>query len=166
MARRMVASSRRYCRTSTLSERWETPYSDKRVTAKRSGSSVVMNRLTPAREQRWISEYMYSRKRISSPLANSTSVRLSIRTRLAPHPIDAVKQFVDPLVDVQVDRRAVHHRDPVVERPAERFCDAWSWVGFSWRLAMIPCSPAISAGDDEVQSHERLSDARRPCAQR
>ena len=43
-----------------------------------------MNTLTPWRERRWTSEYMYSRKRISSGAANWRSVRLSMRTRRAP----------------------------------------------------------------------------------
>ena len=124
-----------------------------------------MNRLTPAREQRWISEYMYSRKRISSPLANSTSVRLSIRTRLAPEPVDGVKELVDPLIDVEVDRRAVHHRDGVIERPAERSCHAGELGRILLEARDDPTLACDRTGDDEVQSHERLSDARWTCAQ-
>ena len=54
-------------------------------------------------------------------------------TRRAPVRSTALQQVVDPLVDVQVDRRAVHARStPVLfEAPPKPFGIRSSWVGCS-----------------------------------
>src|ERR1041385_2771037 len=65
-ARRTDDSSRMYWSRTTLSARWDTPCSERWVVSKRFGSSEVMKRLTPWREKRWTSEYMYSWKRVES----------------------------------------------------------------------------------------------------
>ena len=102
-----------------MSERCETPNSERRLTSNKSASSEVMKRLTPWREKRWRSEHV-----LAEPGLVRRSV-LEIREGVdenAPHAaaLYRLEQVVDPLVDVEVDRRAVHQIDALlVERPAE-----------------------------------------------
>ena len=80
------------------------PISDSRVTRKSSALSCVIMRLTPRRASRCDSEYISSRKRMSSGDANRRSPRLSMTTRRAFVCSTHVEEVVDPFVDVEVDR--------------------------------------------------------------
>ena len=81
------------------------------MTWKRSGSSEVMKTLTPGREKRWMSEYMYSRKRMGSPGGELEVGEAVDQDAPRTDPFDRFEQVVDPFVDVDVDRRAVHDLD-------------------------------------------------------
>ena len=76
--------------------------------------------------------------------------------------LDEVEQVVDPLVDVEVDRRAAQHRDArIVERPAEAGGDAAELGGVLLERGQDRRAAVGGAAERVVETHQRLADARR-----
>ena len=114
------------------------------------------------RAQRCTSECSSSRNRIWSGDASRRSPRLSTTTRVALRLVDEVEQVVDPLVDVEIDRRSAQHRDArIVEGPAEARGDARELGGVLLERRQDR-RPAVGGGAErEVETHQRLADAGR-----
>ena len=57
---------------------------------------------------------------------------------------DSVEQVVDPFVEIQVDRRAVHQLDRGSFSDQENPAIRSSWAGFSWKVAKSTGSPVLA----------------------
>jgi hypothetical protein len=81
-------------------------------------------------------------------------------------PLDRVEQGVDPLVDLDVHRRAVEHLHGAVERPGEGTDDALELRGVLLQARDHPWLAAGRPRHHELQPHQRLADPGRSRAER